>query len=95
MKYGGYVTNTDDKKIKAHIGFLLFIDRNTAVYFDSFRKENISQEVLSKIKDKSMTHKIFRIQDDDSVMYGLYCTAFIEYMIAGKTLLDYTNLLFS
>ena len=42
-----------------------------------------------------MTHKIFRIQDDDSVMYGLYCIAFIEYMIAGKTLLDYTNLLFS
>ena len=24
-------------------------------------------------------------------MCGFYCTAFIEYMIAGKTLLDYTN----
>ena len=95
MKYGGYVTNTDDKKNKGTYWVLLFIDRNTAVHFDSFRKENIPQEVLSKIKDKSMTHKIFRIQDDDSVMYGLYCIAFIEYMIAGKTLLDYTNLLFS
>ena len=26
-------------------------------------------------------------------MYGFYCIAFIEYMLAGKKLLDYTNLL--
>ena len=25
-------------------------------------------------------------------MYGFYCIAFIEYMLAGKTWLDYTNL---
>ena len=25
-------------------------------------------------------------------MCGFYCVAFIEYMFAGKTLLDYTNL---
>ena len=25
-------------------------------------------------------------------MCGFYCIAFIEYMIGGKTLLDYTNL---
>ena len=25
-------------------------------------------------------------------MYGFYCLVFIEYMLAGKTLLDYTNL---
>ena len=31
-------------------------------------------------------------QDDDSIMHKLYCIAFIEYMLAGKTLLDYTNL---
>ena len=28
-------------------------------------------------------------------MCGLYCITFIEYMPAGKTLLDYTNLFFS
>ena len=32
------------------------------------------------------------MQDDDSVMYGFYCVAFIEYLIAGKILLVYTNL---
>ena len=25
-------------------------------------------------------------------MYGFYCIIFIEYMLGGKTLLDYTNL---
>ena len=32
------------------------------------------------------------MQDNESVMCGFYCIAFIEYMPAGKTLLDYTNL---
>ena len=49
------------------------------------------QGVLNKIKDKSITHNIFRIQDNDYIMCGFYCIAFIEYMVAGKTLLDYTN----
>ena len=35
---------------------------------------------------------MFRIQDNESIMRGFYCIVFIEYMLAGKTLLDYTNL---
>ena len=35
---------------------------------------------------------MFRIQDNDSIMCRFYCIAFIEYMLARKTLLDYTNL---
>ena len=62
------------------------------MYFDSFGIEIIFQEVLNKIRDKSITHNIFRIQDNESIMCGFYCIAFIEYMLAGKTLLDYTNL---
>ena len=50
------------------------------------------KELLNKIKDKFIIHSIFRIQTDDSVMCIFYCTAFIVYMIAGKTLLDYTDL---
>ena len=70
----------------------LFIDRYTAVYFDSLGIEYIPQEVLNKIRDKSITHNIFRIQDNESIMCGLFCIDFIEYMFVGKTLLDYTNL---
>ena len=35
---------------------------------------------------------MFRIQDNESIMRRFYCIAFIEYMLAGKMLLDYTNL---
>ena len=53
----------------------LFIDRNTAVHFDSFGIEYIPQEVLNKIKDKSVIHNIFRIQSDD-FLCRFYCIAF-------------------
>ena len=61
------------------------------MFFD-FGIEYISPKVLNKIRDKSITHNIFRIQDDDCVKCGFYCIAFIEYMLAEKALLDYTNL---
>ena len=50
------------------------------------------QSLLNKVRDKSITYNIFRIQDNESTMRGFYCIALIEYMLAGKTLLDYTNL---
>ena len=70
----------------------LFIDRKMSVYFDSFGIEDVPQKVLNKIKDKSITHKIFRIPYDYSVMFGFYCIPLIEYLIVRKTWLDYTNL---
>ena len=63
------------------------------MFFELFEIEYSAQEVLSRIKDKSITQNIFRIQDDDSIMCGFFhITLIIEYMILGKTLLDYTNL---
>ena len=53
--------------------------------------EYISQEVANKIKDKSLTHNIFRIQANDSFMHEFFCITFIEYTIARKSLLSYTN----
>ena len=32
------------------------------------------------------------MQSDHSIMFGFYYIAFIEYLFAGKTLLDYYNL---
>ena len=62
------------------------------MYFDAFRIEYNPQRVSNKIKDKSISYNIFRIQDDDSTMCEFYCIAFMEYMIAEKILLDHTNL---
>ena len=48
----------------------------------------------SKIKDNSITHKIFKMQSDDSIVCGSYCVTFMEYIVAEKFLLDYTNLFY-
>ena len=70
--------NLDGKQSEGAHWVSLFIDRLcTALYFYSFQIEYIQN--------------IFRVQDDDFIMCGLYCIAFIEYMLTGKTLLDYTN----
>ena len=89
MKDGPYITKPW-WQTKETCWVSLFIDRSMAVYFGSFGIEYILQEVLSKIKDKTfITHNIFTIQDNDSVVCGFYCIAFIEYMLTGETLLDY------
>ena len=80
------------KKVKEHIGGSLFIDINLAVYFDSFGIECIPREVLNKIGDKSITHNVFTMQDNESIMCGFHGIAPIEYMLSGKAFLDYTNL---
>ena len=64
------------------------------MYFDSFVIEYIPQEVLNRIKGKSITHNTFRMQSDNSIVCEFYCMAFIEYMISGKTLLHCKNLFF-
>ena len=43
------------------------------MYFDSFAIEQVSQEGSGKTKDKSITHNIFRIQGDGSIMWILLC----------------------
>ena len=34
-------------------------------------------QLYTFIKDKSTTDNIFRIQDDESIMFRIHCTAFI------------------
>ena len=55
IKDGAYAINFDDKQNKETHWVSFFTDRNTAVYFDYFGIEYIPQEVLNKIKDKSIT----------------------------------------
>ena len=77
----------DDKKSKGTPWVSLFIDGITAVH-----TLNIPRDVLNKIKDKSVTHNIFRIQDNEYITCGFYCISFIEFMLTGNILLGYTNL---
>ena len=51
---------------------------------------NIFQEKV--IGNKNIITNIYRIEVYDSVRRGYFCTGFIDIMLKGKSLLNYTNL---
>ena len=75
-----------------HIGLLLFCNRSEIVYFDSFGVERVPEEIKKFIGDKNVIANIFRIQSKNSIMCGYFCTGFINFLLAGKKLTDFTGL---
>ena len=74
-------------------------NNNNVIYFYSFGVEHIPKETKTFINrplssalhnNKTITN-IFRIQAYD-LMCGYFCIGFIDFMLAGKTLTEYTNL---
>ena len=54
---------------------------------------NIFQKKLKKyIGNKNIITNIYRIQEFDSIMCGYFCIGFIDFMLKGKILLEYTNM---
>ena len=64
---------------------------NNVTYFDSFGVEHIPKEIKKFIKNKNIKTNIFRIQAYKSIMCGYFCIGFIDFILAGKTLTEYTN----
>ena len=61
-------------------------------YFDSFGVEHVPKEIRKSIGNKNIITNIYRIQAFDSTMCGYFSIRFIDFMLKGKSLLDYTNL---
>ena len=71
----------------------MYIHNIFVTYFDSFGVEDIPKEIKAFInRSLSITANIFRIQAYDSIICGYFCIGFIDFMLPGKTLTDFTNL---
>ena len=92
IKKGAYVINLDEYENTGTHWVSLFVKSKYTVYFDSFGVEHIRKELNKFIGNKKIKASIFRIQAYNSIMCGYFCIEFINYMLKGKTLLDYTNL---
>ena len=99
IKKVAYVINLDEYENTGTDWVSLFVKTKYTVYFDSFGVEHIPKEINKFInndttKSSSLERIIqaFRIQAYNSIMCGYFCIEFINYMLKGKTLLDYTNL---
>ena len=93
---GAYIINLDEYEDVGTHWIALFSNKNNIIYFDSFHVEYILKEIKKIINHTSQNKKIisniFRIQANDSVMCGYFCTGFTDFMLAGKKLTDYRNL---
>ena len=101
-KKGAYIINLDEYENTSTLWMALFFKTNEVIYFDSFGIEHIPKEINKFIcpkelgsaisSNKKIKANIFRIQAYNSIMCGYFCIEFINYVLKGKTLLDYTNL---
>ena len=98
IKDGAYIINLDKHANVSTHWIALFCKKNEIVYFDSFGVEYIPEEIKEFIKEfpgnKNIKTNIFRVQEDNSIMCGYFCIGFIDFMLAGKKLTDYTSLFF-
>ena len=70
----------------------MYVKNNDITYFESLGVEHIPKEIIKLIGSKNVIANIFRIQAYDSIMCGNFCIGFIDFMLEGKRLTDYTNL---
>ena len=69
-----------------------YVNGNNIIYFDSLEVEHIPKEIKKFIENKNVITNIYRIQAYDSILCKYFCIVFIDFMIKGKNLLDYTKL---
>ena len=91
IKDGGYVINLDECKDVGTHWIALFCKKSEIVYFDSFSVEHIPEEIKEFIGNKNITANTFRVQANNSAMCGYFCIGFIDFMLAGKKLTDFTT----
>ena len=93
IKDGAYVINLDEYSDIGIHWIALYVCNDDVTYFDSFGVEHIPKEIKIFIDSSlSITTNIFRIQAYDSIMCEYFCIVFINFMLVGKTLTDFTNL---
>ena len=86
---GAYVINLDEYADVGTYWIALYVKNNEVVYFACFGVERVPKEIK---RFKNIKANIFRIQADNSVMCEYFCTGIIDFMFAGKSLIDYTSL---
>ena len=92
MKDGAYVINLDEHADTGAHWITLFCNKNKIVYINSSGVEHIPEVIKEFIGNENIKANIYRVQSNNSIMCGYFCIGFIDFMLAGKTLIDYTNL---
>ena len=87
-----YIINLDEYTDVGTHWISLFSNRSEIVYFGSLGVEHVPEEIKEFIANRNIKVNIFRVQANNSVMCGYFCIGFIDFMLAGKKLTDFTSL---
>ena len=98
IKDGAYIINLDEYKLIGTHWIALYVNSNNGsksydvTYFHSFRVEHSPKEIRKSIGNKNIMTNVYKMLLYDLIIWGYFCTGFIDFMLEGKSLLDYTNL---
>ena len=93
IKNGACVINLDEYSDIGTHWVALYVRNNDVTYFDYFVVKHVPKEIKTFIgRPLSIKTSILRIQAYDSIMCRYFCIGFIDFMLAGKVLTEFTNL---
>ena len=92
IKNGTYIINLDEHESIGTHWIALYVKADNVTYFNSCGVEYITKEIRKFIRNKNIIANICRIQAYDSVMCGYFCIKFVDFILNGKSLLEYTKL---
>ena len=93
IKVGPYIIDLDEYESIATCWIALYVNDNNISYFDSFGVDHIQKEIKKLTGNKNIITNVYRIQAYDSIMCRYFCIGFIDFMLKGKSFIDYKNLL--
>ena len=86
------IINPDEYADVGTLWIALYYTEIDVIYFDSFEVEHVPEELEKFIRHKNIKINIFRVQSNNSIMCGYFCIGFIDFMLAGKALINFTSL---
>ena len=92
IKNRTHVINLDEYEDVGTHWTALYGKNNGVIYLDSFGVEHVPKEIKKFIENKNIITNLYRTQHLHSMMHGYFCIGFIDFMLAGKSLIDFTCL---
>ena len=90
IKDGTFVIHLDEYESIATHWIALYVNDNSIIYSDTSGVYHIPKEFTKFIGNKNILTSIYRIQAYDSIISGYFSIVFIDFMLKGKSWLDYT-----
>ena len=88
IKDGAYVINLHEYADVGTYWIALFCNRDDVEQ----GVEHVPEKIKEFVGNKNIKANIFRVQANDSVMFGYFCKGFIDFMLGGKKFTHYTTL---